>query len=236
MEPRVLLPRKLGFAMPKKAKITLEPPSPHALKVTKKQAAACQLATAIRLFFFEEDLVSALVLAGSAREVLRGLARSKGIASPFNEAIDVVKEEYQEAFLDIMNRSYNFMKHASRDPEGTYDRFSPDEVASVIFEACCLFEKIFKQNHLESNLFLQWMLQRNPRIARAEYRVELKRRSSLARPEMTFKEAVKECARFLRFADNSPDDAEMLFKARLLRTTYQVTVPSDFVSVLSQRK
>ena len=217
--------------MPKKIKIVLDPPSPYAMKVTKKQAAACQLATAVRLFFFEEDLISALVLGGSAREVLRGIAVSKGITPPFKASIDVIKEEYQEAFFDVMNRSYNFMKHASRDPENTHDRFSPDEVSFILFEACWLFEKIFKEPSIESNLFLQWMLQRNPQFARNEFRAELERERRLASPDMTFSSAVRQCANFLRAADDSPKEAESLFRGKLLRSTYRVAVPSDYVSL-----
>lgn len=223
--------------MPKKIKIDQLPPSPNALKVTKKQAAASQIATAVRLFFFEEDLISALVLAGAARDVLRGLAKARGVKTMFESAKDIIREEYQGAFFDIMHDSYNFLKHGSRDPDKTYDRFSPDEVALTIFQACADFKAVFQEVYFEQAIFMGWMICRNPKLLHDEYHPAL-HAAQLAlniTSDTPFKESIVEFADILRLIDKDPSEVESRLKLKLLRDTYSVEVPHDYVTVLIKR-
>jgi hypothetical protein len=209
----------------KKNGIELLPPHPQAVKVSKEQAAGSEIATAIRLFFRQEDLVSALVLAGAARDILRGIAKSRGAETMWDKTRDIVKEEYQDAYFDVVHASYNFLKHGSRDANQTFDRFTPDDVTGVILQAVHDFRAVFGQVYFEMLVFQWWVMVRNPTFVKAENVESFAAQRALiawtVTSDMPFAEAVEQAARVIEAADVHPEHLSV----SMMRQHFAVNVP-----------
>lgn len=169
-------------------KIELLPPRPDAWPVSKRQAVASELSSAIYLFFCDKDFVAAHVLGGAARDVLRDVARKKGIETFWDKSKDVVVDEYQEAFRGLMSADYNFFKHGSRDPDGTYERYHPDLTAFLLWECVYDFSSVYGGRYLETMVFAAWMSLRRPNLIQEAYRKEVLALYANMRvtPEMSF--------------------------------------------------
>lgn len=90
-------------------------------EITKLQAAATQLSTAIRVLLLRNDPISAHVLASSALEVIDTLLRAKGHEPLHDIVLKHVKEEAVPAFRRLLREDYNFFKHADRDHDAKND-------------------------------------------------------------------------------------------------------------------
>ncbi len=86
----------------------------------KLPIATSQLDTALRLFFEEEDLFSAITLAGAAEEILGQLLREAGIKNSFDELNEASARIHESLFGDQVgakvfgeraNRARNTLKH-----------------------------------------------------------------------------------------------------------------------------
>ena len=106
--------------------------------VNKKEAATCQLETAIKLFLENRDLVSAYTLCCAADGILEGiyhnerdeiLRRQRDQSTPSNrfrvswgeELENRIKPEHQKEVFRLLNAPQNFFKHADRDHDSSYE-------------------------------------------------------------------------------------------------------------------
>ena len=85
--------------------------------ITKLEAAHSQLATAIRLYFDDEDLASVHTLACAAREIYEKHCKAKGIDRMFEKIESSNPDRDSKQLWTILNGPRNFLKH----PEPTMD-------------------------------------------------------------------------------------------------------------------
>jgi hypothetical protein len=105
------------------------------LHVSKLDAAHRQLQTAIRMWFYEDDYVSAHTLAYAAYEIIHTVSRLKN-PNRGDLLLDSsqVKPEKRKEFNQVFREAANFFKHADRDPDATIE-FSPGLTELFIYFA-----------------------------------------------------------------------------------------------------
>jgi hypothetical protein len=112
------------------------------LQITKLSAAEHQFRQAVRLHFGGTEAVSALTLAAAACEILRDVARHRGVFHPFHdEMLPLVPPSKKKKFLRLLKAPQNFLKHATTDPDGSLT-LNPE------FTECLLFEAARAHSHL----------------------------------------------------------------------------------------
>jgi hypothetical protein len=90
--------------------------------IKKIDAAQRQLDTAIELWFREQDPISVHTLACSAYQIIHDITQHRNGHELLFDTV-VVKDEYRREFKSFIKSSYNFFKHADKDPdpEGTIE-------------------------------------------------------------------------------------------------------------------
>ena len=91
--------------------------------IQKLDAASRQISTAIELWFKEADPISIHVLACSAYQIVHDINHKRGGRDLLYDSL-VIKDEYRKEWIDRIKRTYNFLKHADRDPAETVE-FDP---------------------------------------------------------------------------------------------------------------
>jgi hypothetical protein len=103
---------------------------------SKSSVAICSLIRA-KACYLEGDWISSTILAGAAQRILKDLCVAAGIES----TIDTVSASLGRKPYEVHNlitTSYNGMKHADRDPEGTIDVSSKEPQALIVMAAADL--------------------------------------------------------------------------------------------------
>ena len=103
--------------------------------ITKSDAALCQLDTAIRLFFADDDPVSVHTLAGSAATVFEDLCRHNDIEPFFEHIYRTLKSDSPKELRDLINEFKNFFKHADRDPLRLLQEFDDEANDHMLYIA-----------------------------------------------------------------------------------------------------
>jgi hypothetical protein len=130
--------------------------------LTKRDVATCQLETAIILFFEQRDPISIHTLAEASLEVLRGVAKGRGIdlSSISFRDLCLIKPEHQKTVWQILNNARNFLKHAEKDFDTTLD-FKPIVNAFSLFQGCAVLQSL-GYGTLKSIIFLIWFTKKYP--------------------------------------------------------------------------
>ena len=133
-------------------------------RVTKREAATCQLETAIKLFLENRDLISAYTLCCAADGILEGIYKNERTAilrRQHNQSADpsnfrfsmrelweiCLKPEHQKEGFRLLNLPQNFFKHADRDHDSFYE-FKDRELPGLrIFIAVYQYNLVFWRNH-----------------------------------------------------------------------------------------
>lgn len=106
-------------------------------EVTKREAATCQLETAIKLFLEDRDLISAYTLCCASDGILEGMYKNEreeilrrqqeqsvapgGLRFSWAEELEIrIKPEHQKQVFRLLNAPQNFFKHADRDHDTSY--------------------------------------------------------------------------------------------------------------------
>ena len=84
--------------------------------IKKIDAAQRQLDLAITLWFQEADTISTHTLACSAHQIIHEIHQNRKSAHLLFNSI-YIKNERRQHFVSIVKDSYNFFKHANRDPD-----------------------------------------------------------------------------------------------------------------------
>lgn len=153
----------MGRTQKSRLESLLGPLGDKALRLTKEQVAERELNAAIRLFFSEGDPVAVHVLARAACDVLTPIGRTRGLPTSDTSVANVVKDEYVEAFKELMKAPYNFMKHGARDADATIESFNPSVNDMHIFFGVADFGIIFNRYSREMVLFLSWIREARPK-------------------------------------------------------------------------
>jgi hypothetical protein len=138
---------------------------PGAKRITKIEAAVRQLRTAILLYFSNADEVAIHTLAFAAHEILRQLAKARGIQVGLDsESIEKIGKGISareaRAFLGV---SASFFKHSGRN---SYDvlMFQPEVNEQFLFEAVCLHVELTGEYHEEFECLRFAAMLRNPHL------------------------------------------------------------------------
>ncbi len=88
------------------------------ITITKAEAARRQIDTAITLWFRDADPISIHTLACAGLEILHDLGKPLGQTAMQYDPCSFRKETFKE-WIQLVNKSRNFLKHADRDPLDT---------------------------------------------------------------------------------------------------------------------
>jgi hypothetical protein len=83
---------------------------------TKIEAARAQLGDAIKMWFHDGELASMHVLACSAFQIVSDINAARGGRDLLYDSA-VVKKERRTEWIKLLKASYNFLKHADKDPD-----------------------------------------------------------------------------------------------------------------------
>jgi hypothetical protein len=86
----------------------------HEIVIDKIDAARRQLESAVKMFFYEWDVVSQHTLISAANGILYDLAKQQGIQGSIKDSPLIWSEERKE-FIKAINLPQNFFKHADQD-------------------------------------------------------------------------------------------------------------------------
>lgn len=146
----------------KKAKEGSSSPPPE--KITKLEGAERLLKTSIHLFFDERDMLAIQALVAGAHEVLRTLLAKKKQIGSFIKDNDHIRPEYLREYLNHLNRTQNFLKHADKDPDGILD-FYEAATPFWILDAIGMYVRLTgSMKHEVFFIFFGWFAQEYPKV------------------------------------------------------------------------
>jgi len=122
--------------------------------VTKREAAVRQLHQAIRLFFSKGDMLAVHTLTAAAFQLLTDIGRKSGAESRFRSE-ELVRPERMKDWVNALNSTQNFLKHADRDPDTTL-RYVEEGTALFLYEAVELAERLVTGKSRERLAFHLW--------------------------------------------------------------------------------
>jgi len=133
-------------------------------KIRKIDAAQRQLDSAIKLWFQGGDTVATHTLACSAYQIIHDINQDKKGRDLLFDTV-VIKDEFRRDFISRVKSSYNFFKHANKDP-------NPDGVIEFdsLLTELFIFFSIFglELNGIKSNItrraFIFYQSIHKPRI------------------------------------------------------------------------
>ena len=105
-------------------------------KHSKSSVAVSSLLRA-KACYQDGDWISSTILAGAAQRILKDLCVAAGIEPTINTVSADLGRRPREVH-DLIMASYNGMKHADRDPEGTVDATSEEPQALIVMAAADL--------------------------------------------------------------------------------------------------
>ena len=134
------------------------------LTIRKLDAACRQFNTAIALWFTGGDLISIHTLARSAYQIGHDINRKKGGRDLLYDSL-LIKDEYRTEAISILKKSYNFFKHANKDPDpfGTIDFKLRSTEVFMIFTSFGLELLGCKPDEYRGAFNVYWFL-RNPHL------------------------------------------------------------------------
>ena len=124
--------------------------------VTKRDAAVRQLNQAIRLFFRGGDLLSVHTLTGAAFQLLADLGKASGIVSRFRSE-ELIRPERMKEWMQALNSTQNFLKHATRDEDGTL-KYVEEGTVLFLYEAVELAGRLIAEGSREWLAFRVWFV------------------------------------------------------------------------------
>ena len=109
-------------------------------EITKLEAAGRQLDQAIRLVFECGDLLAVHTLTGAAFQLFADLGKEAGIISRVRSE-ELVKPEGMRKWINALNSTQNFLKHADKDP-GEVLKYVEEGTLLFIYEALELAQRM----------------------------------------------------------------------------------------------
>ena len=88
------------------------------MEITKLDAARRQIDAAVRLYFEEGDEIAVQTLVGAAHILIIDLSRAEAVASILDRYI---VPKYRWEFEGAIRAPQNFLKHAQKDHDKTFD-------------------------------------------------------------------------------------------------------------------
>lgn len=159
--------KKQRMSLDERAALRMSETNPGMEYIALDRRAVCrtEINSAVRAFLYEDDLISAHVLASAALEIMTALSgRNENIGlnqiRTLLSSADVPKEMIDEV-LDAMAHPYNFSKHSSSDATVVND-YPVDYMLMTLFSAANTYANIFKEASLEmsviNNIMIAWKI------------------------------------------------------------------------------
>ncbi len=124
------------------------------MSINKLDAASAQVDTAIKLWFSDQDPISAHTLACSAYQIVHDLKKKITWEDLLYDSL-VVKDEYRNAWINTIKGPYNFFKHADKDASETI-QFDPDATEIFIVFTCKGLSLLNVRNSIDRRIFLTY--------------------------------------------------------------------------------
>lgn len=137
---------------------------------SKQDVARSQINAAILLLSNSKNFVSANTLAWASNDLLRGVAKHRGIFTFQEELEERIKSEFVEEWRRLLRAAYTFSKHADRDPDALLEELQPEAVCYAILGSCFNYTRIFESKTIQMTVFQTWMFARNPEISGDEFK------------------------------------------------------------------
>lgn len=122
--------------------------------ITKREAAGRQLDQAILMFFRRDDMLSVHTLTGAAFQLLVDLGKDGGIVSRARSE-DFIYPAAMKKWVQALNNTQNFLKHADKDPTGTL-RYAEEGTVLFLYEATELAVRMGIAGRRETLAFRVW--------------------------------------------------------------------------------
>ncbi|MBI5622180.1 MAG: hypothetical protein HY924_00230 [Elusimicrobia bacterium] len=140
------------------------------MRLTRLEAARRQLDQAIRLFFQRSDPVSIHTLTTASLEILRTLAKRKGLKTWGQEWMSCVRPERRKEFWEKLREAQGFFKHADQGPLDLEIEFSPKTTEFLIYEAVEAYPKLAGTQFSAGAAFWVWFFIKYQALATDEVR------------------------------------------------------------------
>lgn len=151
---------------------------------SKQDVARSQVNAAILLLSNSKNYVSANTLAWASNDLLRGIAKHRGILTFQEELEERIKAEFVEEWRRLLRAAYTFSKHADRDPDGLLEELQPEAVCYAILGSAINYTRIFETKTIQMVVFQTWMFARNPEISADEFKQAAREMSEKYRGEV----------------------------------------------------
>jgi len=175
--------------------------------ITKQEVVSQELATAIVLFFCDDDAISIHVLASAASQILYDVCKHKGLTSVRDIWRDYVVEEHQKDWVNLMRQAFEYFKHAKKDAFTELERFDPRSNEWVLFNACVDYRSAYsmEKEPFVNSSYLTWF------FATHEY---------IMRKDRPLAEIITTSQLFKELREKSPEEQRQ-WMAEMLRRTYE---------------
>lgn len=141
--------RKKGLTMDERAAQPLEIDNPDVeyLRLSRQQICMREINSAVRLFIFDEDLISAYLLASAAIGIMEPLSKGHS-AVGLNNVREALKQsgaskELTDELFQSLAQPYNFLKHGSSD-FSVENAFPVEQMVMTIYTAINSYKELFK--------------------------------------------------------------------------------------------
>ncbi len=126
----------------------------HKIIVDKLSAAQMQLHSAIKMFFYEWDVVSQHTLISAAHGILYDLAKKQGINGSIKDSKQIPSKKRKD-FINAIHLPQNFFKHASSE-SGHKLEFRYKVSSFYLYDALRLFVLLGGDLTYPMKVFLLW--------------------------------------------------------------------------------
>lgn len=112
--------------------------------ISKLDAAKREIEHSIRLFFSYGDVVVIHLVSSASYKILSDLGRIVGITSARDQLYKRVKKGKVKYVRKKLDETYNFFKHADRDPSRLV-KFSPESSEFIIWNSINIYQSLTKE-------------------------------------------------------------------------------------------
>jgi hypothetical protein len=131
------------------------------LSIDKLEVARRHLITAIKMFFYDWDVVSLHLIVASAHQILDDISVHRGKKYSIKQT-KLIQEMERKDFIKGINIPQNFFKHANKDPDSQI-RFPYRMTPFLLFDAVRMYILLTGNTEsYENKVFLLWFQLRYP--------------------------------------------------------------------------
>jgi len=134
------------------------------IQIEKVEAARRQIDAAIRWLFAKGDPVAIFTVASAGYRILRDIAEIRGNVGIHQSQKDIIRPGKEKEYWKFINAPVNFLKHAEKDPDATFQGFKEEYIDVTISIACLYYHGLGYKITTEMHLFSVWYMIQHPNI------------------------------------------------------------------------